>query len=126
MGVPGNNRHAIQVSGIRKTYGATVAVSDISFEVRQGEIFGLIGPNGAGKTTTMECVEGVRRPDRGVISILGLDPFRDVYRLQNRIGVQLQQAQLQKRIKVWEAVHLWASLYKRRATAGELLLEKLG
>jgi ABC-2 type transport system ATP-binding protein len=115
----------IQVSGIRKTYGATVAVSDVSFEVREGEIFGLIGPNGAGKTTTMECVEGVRKPDGGVISILGLDPFRDVYRLQNRIGVQLQQAQLQKRIKVWEAVDLWASLYTKTLD-GDRLLEQLG
>jgi len=115
----------IQVSGIRKTYGATVAVSEVSFEVGEGEIFGLIGPNGAGKTTTMECVEGVRRPDCGVISILGLDPFRDVYQLQNRIGVQLQQAQLQKRIKVWEAVDLWASLYSK-AVDGKRLLEQLG
>jgi ABC-2 type transport system ATP-binding protein len=118
-------RPVIQVLGIRKTYKATVAVSDVSFEVNEGEIFGLIGPNGAGKTTTMECVEGVRRPDRGAISILGLDPFRDVYRLQNRIGVQLQQAQLQKRIKVWEAVDLWASLYTR-AVDGDRLLEQLG
>src|SRR5580700_4770612 len=121
MGVPGNTRHAIQVSGIRKTYGATVAVSGVSFEVSEGEIFGLIGPNGAGKTTTMECVEGVRRPDHGTISILGLDPFRDVYRLQNRIGVQLQQAQLQKRIKVWEAVDLWASLYAQSVDRNQLL-----
>jgi len=121
----GISQPVIQVSGIRKTYGATVAVSDVSFEVNQGEIFGLIGPNGAGKTTTMECVEGVRRPDRGTISILGLDPFRDVYRLQNRIGVQLQQAQLQKRIKVWEAVDLWASLYAKTAD-GDQLLEQLG
>ncbi len=115
----------IRVSGIRKTYGATVAVDDISFEVHDGEIFGLIGPNGAGKTTTMECVEGLRAPDRGVISVLGLDPRRDIYRLQERIGVQLQQAQLQKRIKVWEAVHLWASLYGRRVADGEQLLETL-
>ncbi len=121
----GISQPVIQVSGIRKTCGATVAVSDVSFEVNQGEIFGLIGPNGAGKTTTMECVEGVRRPDRGTISILGLDPFRDVYRLQNRIGVQLQQAQLQKRIKVWEAVDLWASLYAKTAD-GDQLLEQLG
>ncbi len=125
MGVSGTPRPVIQVSGIRKTYGATVAVSEVSFEVSEGEIFGLIGPNGAGKTTTMECVEGVRRPDRGGISILGLDPFRDVYQLQNRIGVQLQQAQLQKRIKVWEAVDLWASLYSK-AVDGDRLLEQLG
>jgi ABC-2 type transport system ATP-binding protein len=116
----------IHVSGFRKTYGSTVAVDDVSFEVSDGEIFGLIGPNGAGKTTTMECVEGIRTPDRGVISVLGLDPVRDVYTLQDRIGVQLQQAQLQKRIKVWEAVHLWASLYRKQTADGDRLLEQLG
>jgi ABC-2 type transport system ATP-binding protein len=121
----GNARPVIEVSGIRKTYGSTVAVSEVSFEVGEGEIFGLIGPNGAGKTTTMECVEGVRRPDLGEISILGLNPFRDVYQLQNRIGVQLQSAQLQKRIKVWEAVDLWASLYTKSVDA-KRLLEQLG
>jgi ABC-2 type transport system ATP-binding protein len=116
----------IQVAGVRKTYGATVAVDEVSFEVNEGEIFGLIGPNGAGKTTTMECIEGLRRPDRGTISVLGLDPVRDVYQLQDRIGVQLQQAQLQKRIKVWEAVDLWASLYGKKAVDAERLLEQLG
>ena len=116
----------IQVSKVRKTYGATVAVDEVSFEVQDGEIFGLIGPNGAGKTTTMECIEGLRTPDRGTISVLGLDPFRQVYKLQERIGVQLQQAQLQKRIKVWEAVDLWASLYRKKAVDGERLLEQLG
>ncbi|HLW83896.1 MAG TPA: ABC transporter ATP-binding protein [Candidatus Sulfotelmatobacter sp.] len=103
-----------------------MAVDEISFEVNDGEIFGLIGPNGAGKTTTMECIEGLRTPDRGAVSVLGLDPFSDVYKLQERIGVQLQQAQLQKRIKVWEAVDLWASLYRRKAIDGERLLEQLG
>jgi ABC-2 type transport system ATP-binding protein len=116
----------IQVSKVRKTYGATAAVDEVSFEVQDGEIFGLIGPNGAGKTTTMECVEGVRTPDRGTISVLGLDPFRHIYKLQERIGVQLQQAQLQKRIKVWEAVDLWASLYRKKAVDAERLLEQLG
>src|SRR6476619_5136622 len=115
----------IVVRNLAKRYGKTVAVDDVSFEVREGEIFGLIGPNGAGKTTTMECVEGVRRPDAGQISILGLDPFRDVRQVQNRIGVQLQQAQLQKRIKVWEAVDLWASLYPKPLD-GNRLLEQLG
>jgi ABC-2 type transport system ATP-binding protein len=116
----------IRVSGCRKTYKSTVAVDDVSFEVHDGEIFGLIGPNGAGKTTTMECVQGLRTPDRGTISVLGLDPFRDVYALQDRIGTQLQQAQLQKRIKVWEAIHLWAALYKRKPSDGDRLLEQLG
>ena len=118
-------RSVIHVSGIRKTYGRTVAIDDVSFDVDEGEIFGLIGPNGAGKTTTMECVEGLRTPDRGAISVLALDPFRDVYKLQNRIGVQLQEAQLQKRIKVWEAVDLWASLYPRSLN-GDRLLDQLG
>ena len=116
----------IQVSGVRKAYGSTVAVDEATFEVNEGEIFGLIGPNGAGKTTTMECIEGLRKPDRGAIAVLGLDPFRQVYQLQERIGVQLQQAQLQKRIKVWEAVDLWASLYRKKAVDGERLLEQLG
>jgi len=115
----------VEVSGIRKAYGRTVAVDDVSFDVREGEIFGLIGPNGAGKTTTMECVEGVRRPDRGRISVLGLDPVRDVYQVQERVGVQLQEAQLQKRIKVWEAVDLWASLYSKPVDANRLL-DQLG
>jgi ABC-2 type transport system ATP-binding protein len=116
----------IEVSGVRKAYGLTVAVAEASFEVKEGEIFGLIGPNGAGKTTTMECIEGLRKPDGGTIAVLGLDPFRQVYKLQDRIGVQLQQAQLQKRIKVWEAVNLWASLYRKKAVDGERLLEQLG
>jgi ABC-2 type transport system ATP-binding protein len=113
----------IHVQGIRKSYGRTLAVDDVSFDVRQGEIFGLIGPNGAGKTTTMECVEGLRTPDRGAIAVLGLDPFKDVYRLQHRIGVQLQEAQLQKRIKVWEAVDLWASLYRTTIDSRRLLAQ---
>ena len=115
----------IRVNAIRKTYGQTVAVDEVSFEVRPGETFGLIGPNGAGKTTTMECVEGLRAPDRGAISVLGLDPGRDRYTLQKRIGVQLQEAQLQKRIKVREAVAFWASLYNAPID-GDRLLEQLG
>ena len=76
----------VHVASIRKTYGSTVAVDEVSFDVQPGEIFGLIGPNGAGKTTTMECVDGLRTPDRGLISVLGLDPRRDAYALQ---GFQL-------------------------------------
>src|ERR1044071_5178484 len=119
-------RPVVQVSNFRKTYGKFVAVDDVSFDVYDGEIFGLIGPNGAGKTTTMECVEGLRIPDDGRISVLGLDPFRDIHMLQQRIGVQLQEAQLQKRIKVKEAVHLWANLYQRKPEDGDKLLEQLG
>ena len=115
----------IHVASVRKTYGRTIAVDNVSFDVQLGEIFGLIGPNGAGKTTTMECVDGLRTPDRGLISVLGLDPRRDVYALQERIGVQLQEAQLQKRIKLREAVGLWSSLY-RKPVDGDRLIEQLG
>ncbi len=115
----------IRVSGIRKTYGPVVAVDDVSFEVRRGEIFGLVGPNGAGKTTTMECVEGLRAPDRGTISVLGLDPFRAGTSLKVKIGVQLQEAQLQKRLKVGEAVRFWASIYPSTVDP-DALLEQLG
>jgi len=89
--------------------------------VFDGEIFGLIGPNGAGKTTSMECIEGLRKPDRGTISVLGLDPRRDAGALRKRIGVQHQEAHLQKRLKVWEAIDLWASLYGRTVDIEELL-----
>jgi len=115
----------ISVSRLAKAYRSTVAVDDVSLEVREGEIFGLIGPNGAGKTTTMECVQGLRKADAGAISVLGLDPRRDSDRLRQRIGVQHQEAHLQKRIKVWEAIDLWASLYPRVVDTGELL-QRLG
>jgi len=115
----------ISVSRLGKRYGRTTAVRDVSLEVFEGEIFGLIGPNGAGKTTTMECVEGNRVPDAGTISVLGLDPQRDANALRQRIGVQHQEAQLQKRIKVWEAVDLWASLYPRVVDT-DALLDRLG
>src|SRR5215211_2639687 len=117
----------VTVRNLRKRYGRTVAVADVSLHVVEGEIFGLIGPNGAGKTTTMECIQGSRRPDGGEISVLGLDPRRNATAIRRRIGVQHQEAQLQKRIKVWEAVDLWASLYdRRRVIDADVLLERLG
>lgn len=121
-----SGRPVIQVSGVKKRYGSTIAVADVSFEVMDGEIFGLIGPNGAGKTTTMECVEGLRTPEEGTISVLGLDPFRDSYKLRDRIGIQLQEAQLQKRIKVWEAIYLWVALYRKKKEDGDLVMAQLG
>jgi ABC-2 type transport system ATP-binding protein len=119
------NPPVIQVANLKKRYGSTVAVSDVSLEVRRGEIFGLIGPNGAGKTTTMECVEGLRKWDSGTVSVLGLDPRKDVGALQERIGVQHQEAHLQKRVKVWEAIDLWSSLYAGVVDA-DALLDQLG
>ena len=117
----------ITVRSLEKRYGRTVAVADVSLDVHDGEIFGLIGPNGAGKTTTLECVQGLRHPDRGTITVLGLDPRRDATALRQRIGVQHQDAHLQKRIKVWEAVDLWSSLYdRRRVVDADALLARLG
>ncbi len=115
----------IQVTNLKKRYGATIAVAGVSLEVHRGEIFGLIGPNGAGKTTTMECVEGLRKWDEGSVCVLGLDPRMDARVLQERIGVQHQEAHLQKRIKVWEAVDLWSALYASVVDT-EALLEQLG
>ena len=99
----------VTVDGLHKRYGSTVAVEDVSFDVRRGEIFGLLGPNGAGKTTTVECLQGLRRADAGALRILGLDPARQTQELRRRIGSQLQESALPDRIKVWEALRLFSS-----------------
>jgi len=114
----------VRVDHLRKTYGPVVAVDDVSFHVRRGEIFGIVGPNGAGKTTTIECIEGIREPESGDVRVLGLHPSKDRYRLRQRIGVQLQQSALQARIKVWEALDLYASFYDS-SVPYESLLQQL-
>ena len=101
----------VQVEGLRKSYGATVAIDEVSFEVREGEIFGMVGPNGAGKTTIIECLEGLRKPDQGLVRVLGLDPQHDGQSLRGRVGIQLQQSNLPDRMRVWEALDLYASFY---------------
>jgi ABC-2 type transport system ATP-binding protein len=111
----------IEVAGLTKRYGDRVVVDGISFHVEQGEIFGILGPNGAGKTTAVECAEGLRRRDGGQVRVLGMDPRTDGRRLRQRIGVQLQQTQLQDRLKVREALELYASFYPRPADWRELL-----
>ena len=111
----------IAVEHLHMAYGSTVAVDDVSFTVRDGEIFGILGRNGAGKTTTVECITGLRRPGRGEISVLGLDPRRDRRELHERVGVQLQHSALPDRIRVGEAVELYASFYRRPADGRELL-----
>jgi ABC-2 type transport system ATP-binding protein len=115
----------IDVRGLRKTYGTIVAVDEVSFQVEAGEIFGIVGPNGAGKTTTVECLEAQRKPDGGTIRVLGLDPQRDGQQLRERIGVQLQEANLPDRLRVWEALDLFSSFY-RRSVDWEKLLDQLG
>src|SRR5579862_6874955 len=119
-GDAGHMTTVIEVRGLHKEYGDTVAVDDVSFTVSEGEIFGIIGPNGAGKTTTVECVEGLRRADEGSISVLGLDPVRDRTELTQRLGVQLQDSQLPDRIRVAEALELFGSFYRQPADWREL------
>ena len=100
---------AIEVAGLHKTYGRFVAVEDVSFEVAEGEIFGLLGPNGAGKTTTVECIQGLRSPDAGQVRVLGLNPETEATQLRRSIGSQLQQSALPDRLRVWEALDLFAA-----------------
>jgi len=114
----------IEVTGLTKRYGGRrgeAVVDDISFHVDQGEIFGILGPNGAGKTTAVECMEGLRRRDEGDVRILGMDPLNDRHRLHQRIGVQLQESQLQEKLRVREALELYASFYPNPADWRELL-----
>ena len=111
----------IEVRGLTKRYGERAVVDGISFHVDQGEIFGILGPNGAGKTTAVECLEGLRKRDGGEVQILGLDPKTDGHRLHQRIGVQLQETQLQDKLKVREALELYASFYPDPADWRELL-----
>jgi ABC-2 type transport system ATP-binding protein len=111
----------IEVRNLHKQYGETVAVDDVSFSVHEGEIFGILGRNGAGKTTMVECVEGLRTADRGEISVLGLDPWRDRAELTQQLGVQLQDSQLPERLRVAEALDLYSSFYHSPADWRELL-----
>jgi ABC-2 type transport system ATP-binding protein len=113
----------VEVRGLRKTYGATTAVDDVSFSVAPGEIVGLLGPNGSGKTTTVECLEGLRRPDGGDVRVLGLDPRTEVGALRRRIGCQLQDAALPDRLRVGEAVRLFAAVGDHRVDVDALLDE---
>jgi len=101
----------IDVQDLRKRYGDRTVVDGVSFRVAQGEIFGILGPNGAGKTTTVECLSGLRTPDSGQVRVLGLDPRRDRARIREQVGVQLQESQLVDKIKVREALDLYASFY---------------
>jgi ABC-2 type transport system ATP-binding protein len=116
---------AIEVQGLRKRYADTIAVHDISFSVGRGEIFGIVGPNGAGKTTTVECIAGLRSPDGGRISVLGLSPGRDRAELTQRLGVQLQDSEVPVRLRVGEALRLYSSFYDSPADWRELM-DQLG
>ena len=111
----------IRASDLRKRYGDIQAVDGIDFEVARGETFGMLGPNGAGKTTTVEILEGLRAPDSGTATVLGIDVARDPGRLKERIGVQLQSAALYPRLTVVELIDLFGSFYARRLPTDEII-----
>jgi ABC-2 type transport system ATP-binding protein len=116
-------KNVIQVDHISKTYGKTIAVDEVSFDVAEGEIFGMVGPNGAGKTTTIECIEGLRQTDKGSIRVLGLDPVKQGSQLRALMGIQLQEAHLPDNLKVWEALDLYASFYNHTLDWEDLISE---
>jgi ABC-2 type transport system ATP-binding protein len=112
---------AVQVAHLHKAYDNVVAVDDVSFEVTEGEIFGILGPNGAGKTTTVECVMGLRSPDGGSIRIMGEDPTHDRQHLHAVVGAQLQSSALPAKLRVSEIIGLYRSFYRHPADIGELM-----
>jgi ABC-2 type transport system ATP-binding protein len=117
----GPDRPAIEVLHLRKTYGDTTAVDDVSFSVAEGEIFGILGPNGAGKTTTIECALGLRRPDSGSIRVMGLNPGEDGEELHLIVGAQLQASAQPGLLKVGEILGLYRSFYRQPADVAELV-----
>lgn len=112
---------AISVHGLKKSYGEVHAVKGIDFEIRPGEVFGLLGPNGAGKTTTVEILEGLRPRSEGKVEVLGFDPDRQRQKLKDRIGVCLQATNLPEKIRVHEAMDVFASFYSRHVDLNQLL-----
>jgi ABC-2 type transport system ATP-binding protein len=113
----------VTVRGLHKKYGDRVVVHDLDLDVAAGEVVGVIGANGAGKTTTVECLQGLRRPDAGVVRVLGLDPVKDAERLRPQIGSQLQDSGLPDRLRVSEAIELFSTA---RARSADELLEQFG
>ena len=122
MPAPGGERDVvIEVDGLTKRYGSLTAVDDISFGVRDGEVFGILGPNGAGKTTTLECVEGLTEPTSGRTAVLGMDSRRDSARMRERIGVQLQASAYFDHLTLREILELFGQFYSRSVRYEELL-----
>jgi ABC-2 type transport system ATP-binding protein len=115
------NEAIISVRGLRKTYGEVEAIRGVDFEIQSGEVFGLLGPNGAGKTSTVEILEGLRPRTGGDVSVLGFDPDKQKEKLKDRIGVCLQATNLPDKMRVHEALELFASFYTRNVNPNELL-----
>lgn len=118
----GNHSPVVEVHGLRKRYGSVEALRGISFEIHKGEVYGLLGPNGAGKTTAIEILEGLRRADSGSVQVCGFDPAREAAGLKQRIGAQLQSTVLPDKIRVEEALRLYASFYQRAVPVEKLVV----
>ncbi len=117
---------AISVRGLRKSYGSVTAVNDVSFDVEPGEFFGILGPNGAGKTTTLEMIEGLREPDDGELTVLGVPPWPRNPALLPRIGVQLQASSFFERLTAREQIRTFASLYGVGVRRADQMLDTVG
>jgi len=117
---------AISVRGLRKSYGSVTAVNDVSFDVEPGEFFGILGPNGAGKTTTLEMIEGLREPDDGELTVLGVPPWPRNSALLPRIGVQLQASSFFERLTAREQIRTFASLYGVGTRRADQMLDTVG
>jgi ABC-2 type transport system ATP-binding protein len=115
------NGPILQVENLVKRYGDVEAVRGVSFNVEEGEVFGLLGPNGAGKTSTVEIMEGLRTADSGRVSVCGMDPQKNPQELKHQIGAALQSTSLPDKLRVIEALRLFASFYRRHRSPEELL-----
>lgn len=104
--------NAIVVKNLTKKYGADIAVDNLSFQVKKGEVFGLIGANGAGKSSTIECILGTKKMDAGEVRILDMNPVKERTRVFERVGVQFQESKYQELVKVEELCEMTASVYR--------------
>lgn len=114
-------KNVVSCAAVSRNFGSFTALEDVSFEVRDGEIFGVVGPNGAGKTTLLNCLEGLDRPSSGHVEVLGLDPIKDQHSVAQQVGVQLQSAALPPRLTVQDALELYSAFYERPRPWRELL-----
>ncbi|WLR57352.1 ABC transporter ATP-binding protein [Mesobacillus subterraneus] len=119
------NESIVDVKGLKKQYGSFTAVKGVSFQVKKGEIFGLLGPNGAGKTTTIEMLVGLRKPDEGTATLSGFDVIKEVNKVKEVIGVQLQSTSLFELLKVEEILHLYGSFYPTHVDIDGLIEDML-
>ncbi|MFB0564970.1 MAG: ABC transporter ATP-binding protein [Candidatus Aminicenantaceae bacterium] len=113
----------VELDNVRKTYGSVKAVDGVSFEIEKGDVFGLLGPNGAGKTTTVEMIEGLRKPDTGIIRVNGLEVSKGIGAIREILGVQLQTTSLPEMLRVEETLKLFASYYQKSLPVDDVLRE---